>query len=216
MTDFTKAQLATILSALDERPRNPANRSEALKALAKSAARYALTTDEVLAAAPGLLDGRISPEAFRAELQDRDEVEDLGEVPFVEVTGAPTATDAQETSPAHQDVAAEEPAPEAAPEPAQAAGGAETADTVTPKTPTPRAGTKQALMIDLLKRPEGATVAQIAERTGWQHHTIRGAISGALKKKLGLTIEATRTREVGPNKTGAKGSSTVYRIVEPA
>jgi Protein of unknown function (DUF3489) len=80
--------------------------------------------------------------------------------------------------------------------------------------PTPRAGTKQALMIDLLKRPEGATVEQIAEATGWQRHTIRGAISGALKKKLGLTIEATRSREVGPNKTGAKGSSTVYRITD--
>ena len=80
--------------------------------------------------------------------------------------------------------------------------------------PTPRAGTKQALMIDLLKRPEGATVEQIAAATGWQHHTIRGAISGALKKKLGLTVEATRTREVGPNKTGAKGSVTTYRIVE--
>ena len=79
--------------------------------------------------------------------------------------------------------------------------------------PTPRAGTKQAQMIELLKRPEGATVAQIAAATGWQHHTIRGAIAGALKKKLGLTVEATRTREVGPNKTGAKGSSTVYRIV---
>ena len=78
--------------------------------------------------------------------------------------------------------------------------------------PTPRAGTKQALMIELLKRPEGATVEQIAEVTGWQQHTIRGAISGALKKKLGLTVEATRTREVGPNKTGAKGSATVYRI----
>jgi hypothetical protein len=78
--------------------------------------------------------------------------------------------------------------------------------------PTARTGTKQALMIDLLKRPEGATVEQIAAATGWQHHTIRGAISGALKKKLGLTIEATRTREVGPNKVGAKGSSTVYRI----
>jgi hypothetical protein len=78
--------------------------------------------------------------------------------------------------------------------------------------PTPRTGTKQALMIDLLKRPEGATVEQIAAATGWQHHTIRGAISGALKKKLGLTVQATRTREVGPNKTGAKGSSTVYRI----
>jgi hypothetical protein len=78
--------------------------------------------------------------------------------------------------------------------------------------PTPRAGTKQAQMIEMLKRPEGATVEQIAAATGWQHHTIRGAISGALKKKLGLTVEATRTREVGPNKTGAKGSSTVYRI----
>jgi hypothetical protein len=79
--------------------------------------------------------------------------------------------------------------------------------------PTPRTGTKQALMIEMLKRPEGTTVEQIAAATGWQHHTIRGAISGALKKKLGLTVEATRTREVGPNKTGAKGSSTVYRIV---
>jgi hypothetical protein len=78
--------------------------------------------------------------------------------------------------------------------------------------PTPRTGTKQAQMIEMLRRPEGATVEQIAQVTGWQHHTIRGAISGALKKKLRLTIEATRTREIGPNKTGAKGSSTVYRI----
>ena len=67
-------------------------------------------------------------------------------------------------------------------------------------------------MIEMLQRPEGATVEQIAEVTGWQKHTIRGAISGALKKKLGLTLKTTRTREVGPNKTGAKGSSTVYRI----
>ena len=76
-----------------------------------------------------------------------------------------------------------------------------------PSKPTPRAGTKQAQMIELLKRPEGATVEQIAAATGWQHHTIRGAISGALKKKLGLTRRGHRTREVGPNKTGAKGSS---------
>jgi cell division septation protein DedD len=92
------------------------------------------------------------------------------------------------------------------------AKAAKPATTPPAEKPTPRTGTKQALMIEMLKRPEGATVEQIAAATGWQHHTIRGAISGALKKKLGLTVEATRTREVGPNKTGAKGSSTVYRI----
>jgi hypothetical protein len=91
-------------------------------------------------------------------------------------------------------------------------GKATAAGSAPAEKPTPRAGTKQAQMIEMLKRPEGATVEQIAAATGWQHHTIRGAISGALKKKLGLTIEATRIREVGPNKTGAKGSSTVYRI----
>jgi hypothetical protein len=79
--------------------------------------------------------------------------------------------------------------------------------------PTPRAGTKQAQMIEMLRRPQGATVEQIATAIGWQHHTIRGAISGALKKKLGFTIEVTRAREVGPNKTGAKGSTTTYRII---
>ena len=78
---------------------------------------------------------------------------------------------------------------------------------------TLRSGTKQALMVNLLMRPEGATIEQIAAATGWQKHTIRGAISGALKKKLGLTVEATRTRESGPNKSGAKGSNTVYRII---
>ena len=94
----------------------------------------------------------------------------------------------------------------------RATSAPEAASEPSPK-PTPRAGTKQAQMIEMLKRPDGATVEQIAAATGWHHHTIRGAISGALKKKLGLTVEATRTREIGPNKTGAKGSSTVYRIV---
>ena len=102
-------------------------------------------------------------------------------------------------------------APEAAE--TEAADVGADAGTVAP-TPTMRPGTKQALLIDLLKRPEGATAEQIAERTGWRHHTIRGAIAGALKRKLGLTIEATRVRKVGPNQTGAKGSTTIYRIIE--
>jgi Protein of unknown function (DUF3489) len=95
---------------------------------------------------------------------------------------------------------------------AKGKGKTKATETASADKPTPRAGTKQAQMIEMLKRPEGATVEQIAAATGWQHHTIRGAISGALKKKLGLTVEATRTRQVGPNKAGAKGSSTVYRI----
>ncbi len=65
------------------------------------------------------------------------------------------------------------------------------------KASGPRAGTKQALLIEMLRRPEGATVDQIAEATGWQRHTVRGAIAGALKKKLGLTIESEKVDGVG-------------------
>src|SRR5918999_1521767 len=149
---------------------------------------------------PPLCMTRAGLEAIGVAPEDDPEAPDpgAGEAPFVEVTDTPQAgTEAQEPAPADQEAEGAEPAPEAAP---------------AAKTRAPRENTKQAKMIELLKRPEGATVEQIAAATGWQHHTIRGAISGALKKKLGLTVEATRTREVGPNKTGAKGSSTVYRI----
>jgi hypothetical protein len=213
-THLSKKQLATILSALDDAPRSPANRGEALRAIGRSAERFGLSTDDVLAAAPGLLDGRMSPADFRVELHDQD-----GSVPAPATEAPQGAPDAQEGDAAGQE-------PQAPAEPAQAAEAPAAAKRKAAKAkvgkpakaapadkPTPRAGTKQAQMIELLKRPEGATVGQIAAATGWQHHTIRGAISGALKKKLGLNVEATRTREVGPNKTGAKGSATVYRIV---
>ena len=55
-----------------------------------------------------------------------------------------------------------------------------------------REGTKQSLMIELLWRPGGATLAEIVEATGWQAHTVRGAMAGALKKKLGLTITSEK------------------------
>ena len=51
-----------------------------------------------------------------------------------------------------------------------------------------RADSKQALLIAMLRRDEGATIEQIVEATGWQRHTVRGAISGTLKKKLGLAV----------------------------
>ncbi|PZF78119.1 hypothetical protein DK847_06785 [Aestuariivirga litoralis] len=61
----------------------------------------------------------------------------------------------------------------------------------------PREGTKQQQMIDLLRRPKGATLAEIAEVTAWQQHTIRGAMAGALKKKLGLTITSQKDESRG-------------------
>lgn len=64
----------------------------------------------------------------------------------------------------------------------------------TPKTkqPTPRAVTKQAMLIEMLQRAEGATIASIVAATGWQAHTARGAMSGALGKKLGLVVTSAK------------------------
>lgn len=67
---------------------------------------------------------------------------------------------------------------------------------------TTREGTKQAVLIDLLKRPEGATLSQMTEATKWQVHTVRGAMAGALKKKLGLEITSEKQT----------GTDRVYRI----
>ena len=52
-------------------------------------------------------------------------------------------------------------------------------------------------MIAMLSQPEGATVDEIAAATGWQRHTVRGAMAGALKKKLGLTIASEKIEERG-------------------
>jgi len=60
-----------------------------------------------------------------------------------------------------------------------------------------RAGTKQAQIIAMLQRPEGATVAEMVAATGWLAHTVRGCISGALKKKLGLPIAAEKVEGRG-------------------
>lgn len=78
----------------------------------------------------------------------------------------------------------------------------------------PRQGTKQEQVLALLRRPEGATIAQVMEATGWQQHTVRGFFAG-LKKRQGIAVEVmARVRQVGPNNTGAKGSYSIYRIGE--
>lgn len=66
-----------------------------------------------------------------------------------------------------------------------------------PKTRTPREGTKQATLIAMLRAPGGATIAEIMTATGWQSHTVRGAMSGALKKKLGLEVTSEKVEDRG-------------------
>jgi hypothetical protein len=60
-----------------------------------------------------------------------------------------------------------------------------------------REGTKQDMLITMLRAPEGATIAEIVAATGWQAHSARGAMSGVLKKKLGLTITSEKVTDRG-------------------
>ncbi len=73
-----------------------------------------------------------------------------------------------------------------------------------PKTVRTRADSKQAMVIAMLTRAEGATIKQICEATNWQAHTTRGTLSGNFKKKLGLTITSTKDA----------GADRVYHITQ--
>jgi hypothetical protein len=66
----------------------------------------------------------------------------------------------------------------------------------------PREGSKKQIVLDLLNRKDGATMAEIAKATGWQNHSIRGFISGSLMKKMQLPIASLK------NNAGER----VYRI----
>jgi hypothetical protein len=89
------------------------------------------------------------------------------------------------------DAPSDAPAPDTATEP-QAA----------PKVRTPREGTKQSTLIAMLRAPEGTTIEEITAATGWQSHTVRGAMTGALKKKLGLEVTSEKV----------EGRGRVYRL----
>ena len=66
-----------------------------------------------------------------------------------------------------------------------------------PKARTPRAGTKQAKLVEMLRAEGGATIDEIVEALGWRAHTVRGAMAGALKRKLGLTITSAKVEHRG-------------------
>jgi hypothetical protein len=81
------------------------------------------------------------------------------------------------------------------------------AATVAPEaaTRTPRPGSKLATVVDLLESEAGATIAEIMAATGWQQHTVRGALAGSITKKLGRTLSSVKV----------DGRGRVYRIEVP-
>lgn len=76
---------------------------------------------------------------------------------------------------------------------------------VAPSPPTP-AASKQSQLIALLSSAPGASIVQMTKLTGWQPHTVRGTISGVLRKKLGLDVACT----------AGESGVRVYRIVASA
>lgn len=69
------------------------------------------------------------------------------------------------------------------------------------KTPPQSRSTKLDQIVAALRARKGATIAQLVTLTGWQPHSVRGAMSGALKKQRGFTIKSTKS-----------GSERVYKI----
>ena len=63
-----------------------------------------------------------------------------------------------------------------------------------------RAGTKQATLIDMLRRPAGATIAQMGAKSGWQPHSVRAALTGLRKRGIAVTRAKDDTE------------TTIYRI----
>jgi hypothetical protein len=80
---------------------------------------------------------------------------------------------------------------------APAEDSSQPAPATAPRERKTREGTKQALVIEMLRRPEGASIAEIVEATQWTSHTTRGFMAGAIKKKLGMAIESTKDDERG-------------------
>ena len=67
-----------------------------------------------------------------------------------------------------------------------------------------RDGSKTAKVLDLLKRPDGATLKELMKATGWQPHSVRGFLSGTVGKKMGLAVTSTKAED-GERRYSVKG-----------
>ena len=258
---FSLAQLAQILSALENERRNPNTKRNAIKAIERNAVQIGLSGEDVFDAADGLLSGRLSAAEWRAQLRDEgcgaarvvteapaepapnDSVDqsspeavqpvdvDINHLHAIEhpiakanaqswPSGEQPATVKQQLLAACQSaehwLQAERDRPgetrpddilrvlraaitraEGQPRPLRQAHESR-------RQRLPRQGSKESQVIAMLRRPEGATLAQIGESTGWQTHTIRGFFAAALKKRHGLSLTSEKPQ----------GGERTYRIAE--
>jgi hypothetical protein len=88
-----------------------------------------------------------------------------------------------------------------------------------PRTPgvtrKPRESTKQGAVLTMLRRDEGATIAQVMEATSWAQPTVRGFFA-SLKQKGHAIVVLERVNQLGTGKHGAKGSYSIYGMAQPA
>jgi hypothetical protein len=110
-------------------------------------------------------------------------------------TNAKTAHKAPKTARTKKAAAARQSAPKGRPTKATAVKKGSASANAQPES-------KQAMLIARMQRKDGATIAELVRATGWQAHSVRGAISGTLKKKLGLAVSSEKI----------EGRGRVYRI----
>ncbi len=181
MPKFTDAQLV-ILSAAAQRKDGgalPVPKSLKLKGAALTKTLEGLCKN-------GLVEEKLAPpdaEAWREGEDGRRMTLVITEAGLEAINAAPTEESRKE--PAQRKAPAKKPGTKHKTVPAKPKGGKQ--------GPTPRQGTKQALVIGLLERKSGATIDEMVKATGWQPHSVRAALTGLRKRG----IEVTRERKDG-------------------
>ena len=196
-TTLSKLQLNAVLSALDGQPRNPNSRQAALKRIGRHAETLGLDLAALLTTAQGLFDGRMDAATFVTTLRTAGAVTEEPGMPHNEPSAA-------ERHDEHSDPSSDASAPGADAHRATLCPtcGRKMRRVAVPRPGPHRDGSKEARVIAMLRRPEGATIAQVMAATGWQSHTVRGLFAGALKKRHGLTVTSDKPQ----------GGERIYRI----
>ncbi|RNI19106.1 DUF3489 domain-containing protein [Paracoccus pantotrophus] len=194
MTKLSDTQLVILSAAAQREDRNVLPLPGSLRGGAAAKAVGALLKRGLIAETT--TDSRAKADAALNRIWRNDED---GDAILLHITDAGLAAigvepDGGDNAPTGADEAPSAEAPQDAPAEAGSA----------PKARIPRTGTKQAKLIEMLRAEGGATIDEIVAALDWQAHTARGAMSGALKKKLGLTITSEKI----------EGRGRAYRITD--